>query len=202
MPVAFATAGTSNSLTGGAAKASSPRPHVEGLYIKTHRPNGFKSLVVKFAGKLASCSNARPAKIKVTLKAKGIRYSMRNTWCKGELGVLNLWNQSGDFFTNLNDVVDDTTLMLEPNPSGLVFATHIVQGFRRTVGFGYWVVIDGKLARSGRLEVRVDSYLRTIRDSEDDFVNVCINESERLYSSGGRLFCSHEEFSYSMKLVR
>ena len=64
------------------------------------------------------------------------------------------------------------------------------------------ISIGGKLARSGRVQVRVDSYLRTIRQSEDDFINVCINDTETLYSGGGRLFCFHREFSYSMRLLR
>ena len=67
---------------------------------------------------------------------------------------------------------------------------------------GYWISIGGKLARSGRVQVRVDSYLRTIRQSEDDFINVCINDTETLYSGGGRLFCFPREFSYSMRLLR
>jgi hypothetical protein len=48
----------------------------------------------------------------------------------------------------------------------------------------------------------VDNYTRTIWQGDDDFVNVCINELERLYPSGGRLHCFHREFDYSMKLLR
>ena len=51
--------------------------------------------------------------------------------------------------------------------------------------FGYWVTINGKLARKGRLRVSLDNRSRIIRQGEDDFINICINDLKKLYSSGG-----------------
>lgn len=75
--------------------------------------------------------------------------------------------------------------------------------FPRTRDFGYWVVIDGKFARNGRVRVAVNNKgQRRIWQEEDDFVNVCINESKRLWKIGGRLDCFTDAgYLYSIKLL-
>ena len=179
-----------------AASPPSPRPRLAGLYVQTYHPNGIQALIVKFKGKLAPCSYAHPAKIKFILNSRSIRYSLGNTWCTEQEG----WNEGGDFFWNPNEALSESTLALEPNPGSFFFATH--PQYRRTIDFGYWAIIDGKLARKGRLRLDISNSYRTIWEDEDDFINYCIDHSERLYSSGGRLYCLRREMHWSMKVLR
>jgi hypothetical protein len=45
--------------------------------------------------------------------------------------------------------------------------------------------------------------MRTIWEDEDDFINICINDTKRLWSSGGRLYCNDfGDYDYSLKLLK
>jgi len=48
----------------------------------------------------------------------------------------------------------------------------------------------------------VDNTWRTIWENEDDFVNICIDKTKTIYSSGGQLHCLDHELHTSMKLIR
>jgi hypothetical protein len=194
-----------------APKPSVPHPRFAGVSVKTWRASGAQNLVFKFKGPtrlLPFCQQIKPVKVKVILKTKGIRYVLSRSWCDdGEPGIGKLgrnglaeWKESGGFFWNIS--TQEPATEIEPDSKSVFIASHLANGYHGTLSFGYWVTIGGKLARSGRVQVSVNSYLRTIHDDEDDFVNVCINDLEKIYSSGGRLYCFTQEFNYSMKLLR
>jgi hypothetical protein len=179
--------------------APGPIPRLAEFRIKTHG-SGYEELIIRFAGQLPSCDVVqRPARIKLIFKGNGVGWRATNTWCMDGCNCAlgeGIWVGSSFLFENMNDAVEAKRLALTLSDAFGGVEMH------KTFGLGYWVTINGRLARSGRMQVRIDKHYRTIWYDEDDFVNTCINDGKKLYSSGGRLYCLSSEFNSSMKLLR
>lgn len=182
---------------------TSPVPRLAEFRVKNYG-SGYQELLIKFAGDLRSCDVVtRPARIKIVFKGKGANWRATNTWCMDGCGCAlgeGIWVPNGtDFgglFENTNDALAARTLALSVSDAFGGVSYH------KTLNLGYWVSANGKLLRSGRLQVRIDASYRTIWEGTDDFINICINDTEKLYSSGGRLYCLSRVFDSSMKLLR
>jgi hypothetical protein len=181
-------------------QTSGPVPRLAEFRVKSYR-SGYQELIIRFAGQLRGCEFVnRPAKIKLVFKGNGASWRSSNTWCMDPcdcaLGQGTWGAGAGFLFENMDDALAARRLTLVPTEAFGGVSVH------RTFNLGYWVSVNGSLLRFGRLQVRIDKDYRTIWQGTDDFINVCINDLEKLYSSGGRLYCLSLEFDYSMKLVR
>jgi hypothetical protein len=81
----------------------------------------------------------------------------------------------------------------------------VVRG-NRTLRLGVRVVVDGKAYASRRMIIRVSNHrperTRRIWLGTDAFVNVCINASLEIRSSGGRLYCETSSWATARATAR
>ena len=185
------------------AASTAPMPRVDQFRVKTWRGSGYQELKIRFGGDLRSCDVVpRPARIKIVFKGSGVTWKATNTWCLSEENVLGegIWVPTGTdyglLFDNGNNLLAARTLLLAP--------TDAFGGVRyhKTLNLGYWITADGKLLRKGLLRLRIDKEPRAIPEGTDDFINICINETKRIYSNGGRLYCTVFDIDHSMKVIR
>lgn len=177
------------------ASAARPQlPRLLKMYVSKDR--GIDTLHINFSKtKLLSCADipVRGSWVDITFKAQGLGYNgIGAQWCrdfdvrKGKVW----WNDQSRLF----DASDDG--------GGKVRLTVSDEGKPMKKELGYWVVIGGKLARSGRIAISLTKYGRTIWQEEDDFVNVCINRNVQIWKSGGRLYCTVVYANGTIKILR